>query len=143
MDWKHHMRNNVRNWLFQDQFKAKLNENFLLLLGNPYLFQRDEFMSWFDNVEKIGLFHNATYKENGISFTAPVFGGPMASMYVEMLPDFGVKNIMACGYVGGLTEKAEIGSYIIPEAAYGMDGSTRSYYPAQKNGLPTSRCIEY
>ncbi len=142
VDWKEHMRNNVRNWLLQDKFGAKLNESFLLLFGNPYLFQRTKFMSLFDNVEKLGLFYNATYKGGMVSFTEPVFGGPMTSMYVELLPDLGVKNIIACGYVGGLTEKEEIGSYFIPTSACGMDGSTRSYYPLQNMFIPTESMLQ-
>jgi purine-nucleoside phosphorylase len=132
MNWKEHMRDNVRNWLLQDKLEAKLNKNFLLLFGNPYLFQRNKFMSLFDSFEKVGLFYNATHEGNTVSFTEPVFGGPMTSMYVELLPDLGVENIIACGYVGGLTEKAEIGSYVIPTSACAMDGSTRSYYPSRK-----------
>ena len=132
MDWKEHMRNNVRNWLLEDSINARLNKNFLLPFGNPYLFQKSSFFKLFDNIEQIGLFYNATYEQNPVSFTQPLFGGPMISMYVEMFPDLGVKNIIACGYVGGLSENIEIGSYVVPMSAYGTDGFTRSYYRTRK-----------
>lgn len=129
MDWKKHMMDNVLNWLLQDKRNVTLGKNFLMLFGNPYLFQKDKFMRLFSNIEKVGVFYKATYKEMNIAFSQPLFGAPMTSMYVEILSEIGIENIIACGYVGGLTEDAEIGSYVIATSACGMDGTTKSYFP--------------
>lgn len=140
MDWKKHMMDNVLNWLLQDKRHVMLDKNFLMLFGNPYLFQKDKFMRLFDNVEEVGVFYKATYKKMNISFSQPLFGAPMTSMYVEVLSQTGVKNIIACGYVGGLTEDDEIGSYVIPTFACGMDGTTKSYFPYRCT-FPSTECM--
>ena len=129
MDWQDHMMENVKNWLLGSGIREELDRNFLLPFGNPYLFQKELFFQQFSDIEKIGLFYKAKYQDMNISFTEPVFGAPMVSMYTEILHQMGVRNIIGCGYVGGLTDKQEIGSYVIPSAGYGFDGTSRSYSP--------------
>ena len=53
----------------------------------------------------------------------------MVAMYTEVLPELGVENIVACGYVGGLGANMDIGSYMIASAATGLDGCTRERFP--------------
>ena len=48
-------------------------------------------------------------------------------MYTDAVARLGVKRIVACGYVGGITPDLEIGSYVICSAAVGLDGCTAGY----------------
>jgi purine-nucleoside phosphorylase len=41
--------------------------------------------------------------------------------------DNGVRNIIACGYVGGIAPEASIGSYGLVTSAAGLDGTSGSY----------------
>lgn len=53
----------------------------------------------------------------------------MTAMYAEVLADLGVRNILACGYVGGISASSPIGSYGLVTKASGLDGTTRAYSP--------------
>ncbi len=128
LDWNQHMKQMVFNWLVGDT-KCRLRENFLMLLGNPYLFQRDTFLQQLNDIEKARVFYNATWNQAKISFCEPLFGAPMTAMYLEVLAQLGVRNIVACGYAGGVSPSAEIGSYAAPCSACGLDGTTRAYSP--------------
>ncbi|MCK4850114.1 MAG: hypothetical protein KAT11_02125 [Phycisphaerae bacterium] len=124
------MRQNVLNWLVGDGEKH-LCTNALLLLGNPYLFQKEVFFQQFDEVEQVGLFHNAVVNGKKVTFIEPLFGAPMTAMYVEILADMEVQNIIACGYVGGISSTARIGSYGLVTEARGLDGTTQAYSPSR------------
>jgi uridine phosphorylase len=123
------MRENVLNWVTKGDKTIRLDANFLMLFGNPYLFQEAKFTALFSGVSRAGLFYRATYKGHNISYCYPLFGAPMVAMYTEALSELGVRNIIACGYVGGLGEYMDIGSYVIPLSATGRDGCTRAYFP--------------
>jgi purine-nucleoside phosphorylase len=125
-DWKHHMRENVSNWLLGSK-RDCLHPNGLMLFGNPYLFQREAFLRHFTQIESVGQFTNAIHNGRPVTFCYPVFGAPMAAMYTEIMIDNGVRNIVACGYVGGVAPSAAIGSYGLVTSATGFDGTSISY----------------
>ncbi|MCC7408339.1 MAG: hypothetical protein IT442_09715 [Phycisphaeraceae bacterium] len=100
-----------------------------MLLGNPYLFQREQFTCLFDDYQTTGLFAIGTRDGRRVGICPPVFGSPMAAMYLEVLCMLGVRRIIACGYVGGLLAEAAIGSYGVPNCAIAFDGTSRAYSP--------------
>ncbi len=124
--WWLHMREDVTSWLLGPN-RACLHSNALMLFGNPYLFQGEVFLRHVDEIEPIGLFYNALHAGRLVTLCYPVFGAPMAAMYAEIMMDNGVRSIVACGYVGGITPVAAIGSYALVSAAIGFDGTTISY----------------
>jgi len=128
MDWNVHMIENVQNWLLP-KGDTVLDEHFLMLFGNPYLFQRERFFAHFYSVEPVGVFYRCRVRDISICCCPSLFGGPMTAMYLEVLARCGVKDIIACGYVGGLSEEALIGSYVLPTIAHAYDGTTRNYAP--------------
>ena len=129
MGWRRHMKSNVTDWLTKGDRTVSLDENFLMLFGNPYLFQEGNVSSLFSEIEPSGTFYRASHKGQAFSYCHPLFGAPMVAMYTEILAELGVRNIVACGYVGGLGAGMEIGSYAIPTAATGLDGCTKERFP--------------
>jgi uridine phosphorylase len=138
-DWKHHMRENVSNWLLGSS-RDCLHPNGLMLFGNPYQFQQDAFLRHFTAVEPIGQFHNAIHNGRPVTFCYPLFGGPMTAMYTEVMLDNGVRNIIACGYVGGIAPEANIGGYGLVTSAAGLDGTSHSYGMGKRD-IPASEDI--
>ena len=129
MDWRKHMKRNVLNWLTKGDNSMRLDENFLMLFGNPYLFQEHNFRTLFSRVSSAGVFYRGVFQGQALSFCHPLFGAPMVAMYTEILAELGVENIVACGYVGGLGANMDIGSYMIASAATGLDGCTQERFP--------------
>lgn len=127
-DWRQHMRQNVYHWLTRSCV-TDFPPNVLILLGNPYLFQREQLIRIFDDYQPAGLFAVGTREGRRIGICPPVFGSPMAAMYLEVLCMLGARRVIACGYVGGLMPDALIGSYCLPDSAVGFDGTSRSYDP--------------
>jgi uridine phosphorylase len=140
-DWKHHMRENVTNWLLGPN-RNGLHPNGLMLFGNPYLFQREAFLRQFNQIEPVGLFTNAIHKGNPVTFCYPVFGAPMTAMYAEVMIDNGVRNILACGYVGGIVPSAPIGSYGLIASATGFDGTSTSYGQGKSKVLASAKLVD-
>jgi uridine phosphorylase len=135
-DWNRHMRENVFNWLLGSNRNC-LHSRGLMLFGNPYLFQREAFLRNLGRIEAVGLFSNAIHQGIPVTVCYPVFGAPMTAMYAEVMIDNGVRNIIACGYVGGIAPMAAIGSYGLVASATGFDGTSISY-GLGKTVLPAS-----
>ena len=129
MDWREHMKGNVLDWLTKGDRTMRLDANFLMLFGNPYLFQEEKFRALFSRVSSCGTFYRGVCQGQALSFCHPLFGAPMVAMVTEILAELGVETIVACGYVGGLGADADIGSYLIPASATGLDGCTRARFP--------------
>lgn len=127
MDWQDHMKQVAVNWLTRGDSSISLDAEMLMLFGNPDLFQEDEFTDHFDRISPMGVFNRATYMGKTLTYCGPLFGAPIVSMYVEVAALLGVKKIVACGYVGGVLKDIDVGSYVIPSGAVGLDGCTRSY----------------
>ena len=96
MNWQEHMKQNAKNWLTRNNNDVVLDANFLMLFGNPYLFQQESFDSLFSNISQAGVFNRAKYKGSPVSYCYPLFGAPAVAMYVEVLSQLGVKNIVGC-----------------------------------------------
>ena len=131
MDWREHMKRNVLNWLTKGDDTMRLDKNFLMLFGNPYLFQEDDFRTLFSRTSSSGIFYRGVCEGQALSYCHPLFGAPMVAMYTEILAELGVENVVACGYVGGLGTNMEIGSYMIASAATGLDGCTKERFPGR------------
>ena len=130
MDWDEHIKQVAVNWLSKGDDNISLEPDLLMLFGNPDLFQEDQLTSLFDHVSPVGVFFKATYSGGSLSYCRPLFGAPIVAMYLEVAARLGVKNVVACGYVGGILADIEIGSYVVPSVAHGLDGCTRNYSPA-------------
>ena len=78
------MKSNVLNWLTKGAKTVSLDKNFLMLFGNPYLFQEENFRSLFSQISPSGTFYRATYQGQALSYCHPLFGAPMVAMYTEM-----------------------------------------------------------
>jgi uridine phosphorylase len=129
MNWREHMRENAVNWLTRGDSGVVLDANFLMLFGNPYLFRREVLEAVLTDVTPAGVFYRAKYNGVGVSLCHPLFGAPATAMYAEVIARLGVRNVVACGYVGGIGQRLEIGGYVIPSTATGLDGCTRAYFP--------------
>jgi purine-nucleoside phosphorylase len=142
MTWRDHMAENVCSWLTRGDTAMRLEPDFLMLFGNPYLFQQDKLMDAFSEIAPAGLFHTGTYRNKRVSFCFPLFGAPSVAMYTEVIARLGGKNIVACGYVGGIDGDMAIGSYFIGEAAHGFDGCSRSYSPDNQRAIGCETLIK-
>lgn len=129
MDWQDHMKQVAVNWLSRGDVSISLEPEMLMLFGNPDLFQEDQLTSIFDHVTPQGVFYRGTYRGRALSYCRPLFGAPIVALYVEVAALLGVKKIVACGYVGGVLKDVDVGSYVIPSGAQGLDGCTRAYSP--------------
>jgi uridine phosphorylase len=58
----------------------------------------------------------------------PAIGAPMAVLVMEKLVVLGVKELVLCGWCGGIDTTLQIGDVIIPERAEAGEGTSR-YYP--------------
>lgn len=123
------MKHVAVNWLTKGEDNVSLEPEMLMLFGNPDLFQEDQLAGVFDEVSPVGVFYKGLFGDRALSYCGPLFGAPMVAMYVEVAALLGVKRIVACGYVGGVMDDMEVGSYVVPSSAYGLDGCTRSYSP--------------
>ena len=143
MDWQDHMKKVAVNWLSKGDASISLEPEMLMLFGNPDLFQEDRLTSLFDCVTSLGVFYRGVSRDRALTYCRPLFGAPIVAMYVEVAALLGVRKIVACGYVGGVAKDIDVGSYVIPSSAYGLDGCTRNYSPeailARSNECLTSR----
>ena len=129
MDWQDHMKQVAVNWLSKGDVSISLEPEMLMLFGNPDLLQEDQLISLFECVTPLGVFYRGIYKGRALTYCRPLFGAPIVAMYLEVAALLGVKKIVACGYVGGVRKDIDVGSYVIPSDAYGLDGCTRNYSP--------------
>ena len=128
MNWQECMRQNARNWLTKGDATVRLDTNFLMLLGNPDLFQADACSALFSDLQPAGVFLRGQHEGRPVSYCRPIFSAAKLAMYLEVIAMLGVRNVVACGYVGGIGDH-EIGSYIVPDSAGSWDGCTRAYFP--------------
>ena len=129
MDWQDHMKQVAVNWLTKGDVGISLEPEMLMLFGNPDLLQEDQLLSHFERVTPEGVFYRGIVKGRALTFCRPLFGAPVVAMYLEVAALLGVKRVVACGYVGGVLRDIDVGSYVIPSSAYGLDGCTRNYSP--------------
>ena len=129
MDWQDHMKQVAVNWLSKGDVSISLEPEMLMLFGNPDLLQEDQLTSLFECVTPVGVFYRGIYKGRALTYCRPLFGAPIVAMYLEVAALLGVKKIVACGYVGGVLKDIDVGSYVIPSGAYGLDGCTLNYSP--------------
>lgn len=129
MDWQDHMKQVAVNWLTKGDDTISLEPEMLMLFGNPDLFQEDQLSGLIDHVTPQGVFYRGIYRGRALSYCRPLFGAPIVALYVEVAALLGVKKIVACGYVGGVHKDVDVGSYVIPSGAQGLDGCTRAYSP--------------
>jgi uridine phosphorylase len=124
------MLENAVSWLTRGDRTVALNPCFLMLFGNPQLFQRAELDNLLTDHRPAGVFGNACIGGRPISYCEPLFGAPAVAMYLEVAAALGARRVIACGYVGGLDPGMEIGSYVVPDSACARDGCTRAYVPS-------------
>ena len=129
LDWNEHIKQVAVNWLSKGEDNISLEPDMLMLFGNPDLFQENQLISLFEHISPVGVFFKGTYGGCSLTYCRPLFGAPIVAMYLEVAARLGVKNIVACGYVGGILADIEVGSYVVPAVAYGLDGCTRNYSP--------------
>ena len=129
MDWQDHMKQVAVNWLSKGDLNISLEPEMLMLFGNPDLFQEDRLTALFECITPVGVFYRGVSQDRTLTYCRPLFGAPIVAMYVEVAALLGVRKIVACGYVGGVAKDINVGSYVIPSSAYGLDGCTRSYSP--------------
>ena len=122
MDWQAHMKQVAVNWLTKGDVGISLE---------PEMLQEDEFLSHFGRVTPKGVFYRGIAKGRALTFCRPLIGAPIVAMYLEVAALLGVKKVVACGYVGGVVRDIEVGSYVIPSSAHGLDGCTRNYSPKE------------
>ena len=127
MDWHEHMKQVAVNWLSKGDDSLSLEPEMLMLFGNPDLFQEEQFTSYFESIEPLGVFYRGTFEGRTFTYCRPLFGAPIVALYTEVAALMGVKKIVACGYVGGVIDKVDVGSYMVPSSAYGLDGCTQNY----------------
>jgi uridine phosphorylase len=124
------MHENARTWLTRGDRTVTLNPHFLMLLGNPHLFQKAALDGILTDPRSAGVFGSGCIDGRPISYCEPLFGAPAVAMYLEVAAALGARRIIACGYVGGLDADMEIGSYVLPDSACALDGCTRAYVPS-------------
>lgn len=131
MDWHDHMKQVAVNWLSKGDDSISLEPEMLMLFGNPDPLQEEQLFSPFSRVTSEGVFYRGIYEGRALTFCRPLFGAPIVAMYMEVAALLGVKKVVACGYAGGVLRDIDVGSYVIPSAAYGLDGCTRNYSPEE------------
>ena len=129
MVWQDHMKQVAVNWLTKGDVGISLEPEMLMQFGNPDLLHEDQILGHFERVTPEGVFYKGIVKGRALTFCRPLFGAPIVAMYLEVAALLGVKKVVACGYVGGILRDIDVGSYVIPSSAYGLDGCTRNYSP--------------
>lgn len=68
------------------------------------------------------------WQDQPITISGPAPGAPYAVMVLEKLIALGAQTVVAVGWCGSLNPGVKIGDLVIPESAYGEEG-TSSHYP--------------
>src|SRR5512137_2189190 len=71
-----------------------------------------------------GLVHNGTINGVPVSTIRCQMGAPYAAIVMECLKRSGAKKVVRCAYAGSISDKIGMGDLIIPEQAFGGDGTT-------------------
>src|SRR5262245_59219173 len=96
-NWRAHMRDNAINWLTRGDRTIALNPCFLMLFGNPHLFQSSEFDDLLTDHRTAGVFGSGCMAGQPISYCKPLFGAPAVAMYGEVAAVLGAERMVACG----------------------------------------------
>ena len=88
------MMDNVLTWLTRGE-SVRLDESFLMLFGNPALFDGEVLQGMLASERRSGLFHQAWFRGCRVSYCPPLFGAPAVAMYTEAVARLGVKRIVA------------------------------------------------
>ncbi len=86
-----------------------------------------------------GLVHNGTINGVPVSTIRCQMGAPYAAVVMECLARSSVKKVVRCDYAGSISERINLGDLIIPEQAFGGDGTTPHYItPGEQGALATT-----
>jgi len=82
-----------------------------------------------------GLVHNGFISGVAVSAIRCQMGAPYAAIMMECLKRCGVKKVLRCDYAGSISDKVQMGDLIIPELAYGGDGTTPHYHSTRDSNI--------
>ncbi len=85
-----------------------------------------------------GLVHNGTISGVPVSAIRCQMGAPYAAIVMECLARSGVKKVVRCDYAGSISDNIDMGDLIIPEQAFGGDGTTPHYSSSSQLGNTTA-----
>ncbi|TBX52702.1 purine-nucleoside phosphorylase [Lactiplantibacillus paraplantarum] len=83
----------------------------------------------FDTVTKISWVYQIIYHGQKLAVAQAPLGAPAATMYLEMLIDFGAQTVIAVGSCGALTALPEC-QLLVPTVALRDEGTSFHYLPA-------------
>jgi len=125
----------VENWLPR-YTKRQLDEfdDFILLTNfGKYV---DMFAEKY-NVDVLGHDANMTSASaQGITIINFGMGSPNAAIIMDLLGAIRPKAVLFLGKCGGITNKTEVGDFILPIAAIRGEGTSNDYYPPEVPALP-------
>ncbi len=111
--------------MFLETFPKDLREIVLLPVTKTAM---QEFIHRMGNSHsQHGLVHNGTINGVPVSAIRCQMGAPYAAIVMECLKRSGVKKVVRCDYAGSISDKIGMGDLIIPDYAFGGDGTTPHY----------------
>lgn len=93
----------------------------------------------FSTVTKVSWVYQIIYHGQTLAVAQAPLGAPAATMYLDMLIDFGVQTVIAVGSCGALAAMPE-GQLLVPSVALRDEGTSFHYLPAA-NWVPLDPTI--
>ncbi len=125
----------VGNWLVR-YTKTPLEEfsHYILLTNfNNYV---DMFCDY-NNVPRVGYDANMRVASaNGLTIINFGIGSPNAALIMDLLSAIEPKACLFLGKCGGISDKTQLGDYILPIAGIRGEGTSNDYFPPEVPALP-------
>ncbi|WP_038057266.1 hypothetical protein [Thermodesulfobacterium hydrogeniphilum] len=85
---------------------------------------------------------NLKYDEKSL-IAGPIIGAPLLSIFLEILKNLGIKEIIAMGWAGKFKSSSlKIGDLFLPIKAYSLEGTSKFYFTNKKVFLPDKEITE-
>ena len=93
----------------------------------------------------LSSFHAGSLGGVPLAVAGPVLGAPAAVMVLEKLIALGVRQVLALGWCGSISEQVRIADVVVPTAALSEEGASAHYpleSPPEEMALPSRRLVE-
>ena len=123
------------NWL-QRYTKLELSEFGDLILLTNFNNYVDMFCEQM-NVEPVGFDANMrAATADGITMINFGMGSPNAALIMDLLSSVNPRAVLFLGKTGGISNKTQLGDYVLPLAGIRGEGTSNDYFPPEVPALP-------
>lgn len=123
------------NWLqrYTKLELSKFGDLILLTNFNNYVDMFCEQM----NVEPVGFDANMrAATADGITMINFGMGSPNAALIMDLLSSINPRAVLFLGKTGGISNKTQLGDYVLPLAGIRGEGTSNDYFPPEVPALP-------